>query len=311
MKRKEPLVSVVMPVYNAGEFVGQAIESIINQTYTNWELIIIDDASTDNTWKIVSNFAKKYTKKIRAYRLRNNRNAGGDIAGNIGFAKARGAYIARMDGDDVALPTRLATQVAFLEKNKRVDIVGSNAIVIDREGREVGQKRVPIKHSEIEREFFTFHPMIHPSVMVRASSVNPKSFYRIEYLANNDYLTFFTYLTSGKVFANIATPLLFYRIHGHNDSLAHVRRNFINLLKIRMKAIKDMGYRPSVISILKLMVQAMLVMLLPERLTVELYYLVRGIKRWQDYALYPESLELARMKAYAQAVVGSIFISSR
>lgn len=304
MKQKMPLVSVVMPVYNAGEFLGSAISSILNQTYRNLELVIVNDASTDKSSKIIAKY-KRLDKRVRIVTLKHNVNQGGDAAGNIGYKLSVGKYVARMDGDDVAEPTRIGKQVTYMEQHPRVAVLGTQASVIDREGKVVGVKNVPISHADILREFFTFHPMIHPTVMVRKSAIKREELYQTDYHANNDYLTFFGLITSDLRFANLDEPLLLYRIHGENDSLAHVKRNFINSLKIRYRAVREMGYRPSALAVLKLLVQSALVFVLSERLTVELYYRIRGIKPWVS-SPYPDHPSFARLKAYVQATVASL-----
>lgn len=304
MKQKETLISVIMPVYNAGSFLHEAIESILNQTYQNLELIIVNDASTDNSGKIITKY-KRLDKRVRIVTLKLNVNQGGDSAGNIGYKLAKGKYVARMDADDVAEPTRIEKQVAYMEQHPRVAVLGTQASVIDREGKVVGVKNVPISHADILREFFTFHPMIHPTVMVRKSAIKREQLYQTDYHANNDYLTFFGLITSGAKFANLDEPLLQYRIHGENDSLAHVKCNFINSLKIRSRAVTEMGYKPSALAILKLLVQSALVFVLPERVTIELYYRIRGIKPWVSNP-YPDHLSFVRLKAYVEAGVAGI-----
>lgn len=146
MKNKNnPLVSIIMPVYNAGLFLVEAIESIINQTYENWELIIIDDASTDNSWKIIKRFKNQYPKKIKVIRLKKNLNKGGDVCANIGFQKAKGRFIARMDSDDISHSNRLEKQVKFLLNNPDIFMLGSQAWVIDKNGEIIGEKNLPLK----------------------------------------------------------------------------------------------------------------------------------------------------------------------
>ncbi len=276
-----PLISVVMPVYNAEGFLSESIESILQQTYTNWELIIVDDASTDSSWKIINHYRELYPQKIVPIRLARNMNAGGDVAGEIGYEIARGDFVARMDADDVALPMRLEQQLGFMQKHLDVDIVGSSAIVINSVGDIIGEKLVPLTHAEIKKEFFVFNPLINPTVMIRKGRFGSK-FYFIRYPSNNDYWTYFKYLMNGKVFANIAEPLLKYRVHSSNDSLAHVRRTFINSAKIRFEAVK-LGYRPNLAQVLGLLFQGIAVMTLPPPILREVYYLAKGIRNWKDY----------------------------
>lgn len=283
MKQKMPLISVIMPVYNAGNFLCDAIESILNQTYQNFELIIVNDASTDGSAKVIREYAKKYSDKIKAVHLTKNINGGGDAAGNVGFALARGEYVARMDSDDIADPSRLEKQVKYLQSHKQIDVLGSCTDVINAKGEVMGQKNVPLTHKTILQEFFTFHPMIHPTVMVRRSSIIGNVLYSQELPSNNDYLTFFKLIMTGKRFANLPDKLLSYRLHGTNDSLLKLKRNFINSLKTRYIAVTQLGYKPSLFAVLKLISQCIVVFVLPEKVAVEIYLLVRGIRKWSDY----------------------------
>lgn len=278
-----PLISVIMPVYNAGNFLGEAIDSILNQTYQNFELIIVNDASTDESAKVIREYVRMYPKKIIAIHLKKNINGGGDAAGNVGFALAKGEYVARMDSDDVAEPSRLEKQLRYMQIHKKIDVLGSCAEVINAKGDVIGEKNVPLTHKAILQEFFTFHPMIHPTVMVRRSSVEGNVLYSQELPSNNDYLTFFKLIMTGKKFANLPDKLLLYRLHGTNDSLLKLKRNFINSLRTRYIAVTKLRYKPSLFAVLKLISQCIVVFVLPERVSVEIYLLVRGIRKWSDY----------------------------
>jgi len=276
-KKNKPLVSVLMPVYNVQTYVSEAIESILRQTYKNYELIIVDDASTDDSWKIISEYKKKYPNKIIAKRLGKNRNAGGDIAGNMAFKISKGEYVARMDADDIAFPARFEKQVAYLQTHPKCMVLGSQAVVIDSNGEQIGKKRVPVSHGEIYEEYFKFHPMIHPTLMIRRSMVEGKDLYDLRWLTNNDYLTFFGYLTDGKIFRNLGESLLYYRIHGKNDSLSGIKKKFINSLKTRWVAVTEFGYKPSVQAVMTLFIQTGAFIVLPEMMLYQIYLLVKKI----------------------------------
>lgn len=286
-----PLVSVIMPVYNAGGYLVPAIESILNQTYENIELIIVDDASIDGSGQVLSKYAKKYPKRIKLITLEKNVNKGGDVAGNIGYVEAKGKYVARMDADDIARVDRIEKQVMYLEEYQYVDVLGSCATVIDSEGKTLGDKIVPSTHEQIYSEFFVYHPIIHPTVMVRKSAIRRKRLYKLDYMANNDYLTFIQLISRGKRFANLPDKLLQYRMHENNDSLTGVKKNFINSLKIRARAVKEYGYKPNAVGVAKLMGQVLVVVLLPEKVIVSLYMIMRGIKKPVDYLRTPRILE--------------------
>lgn len=125
---KNPHISVIMPVYNCGNFVAESIESILNQTYSDFEFIIIDDHSTDNTLEIL----KSYTdERMVIYEKEVNRGMVDSL--NFGISKARGCLIARMDGDDISYLTRFEKQVAMLKANPEIDILSANARIIGRD----------------------------------------------------------------------------------------------------------------------------------------------------------------------------------
>lgn len=276
MSKQNPLVSVIMPVFNAGNFLRLAIESILNQTYQNFELIIIDDASTDKSWQIISQYKKQNPKKIKALRLKKGLKKGGDAAANIGFQLAKGEFVARMDADDISLPQRLEKQVNYLLNHPDVFMVGSRAWVIDKEGEIVGEKNVSLSHQEIYKNYFIFHPMIHPSIMIRKSEIKRKNLYKIKYSANNDLLTFFELLKTKK-FVNLPDKLVCYRIHNKNDSLTNVKKKFFNTLSIRVLAVRKFGYKPSIKAIGLNLVQLLTVAVLPEKLILFTYMLAKGI----------------------------------
>jgi len=135
-KTKQPLVSVIMPAFNAELFIADAIESIISQTYRNWELIAVDDGSTDATKQIIRNLANK-NNKIKPIYLR--KNHGESAAANIGFSKTKDQYIARIDADDIAHPERLTKQVKFLQNHPDYVLVGSQADIIDEYNQIIGE----------------------------------------------------------------------------------------------------------------------------------------------------------------------------
>lgn len=276
-KNTQPLISIIMPVYNAGSFLVPAIESILNQTYQNFEFIIINDNSTDNSWEIIKKYQKKYLKKIKAINLKRTLNRGGDACANYGLKIARGKYIARMDADDIAHPQRLEKQVDFLEKNKNVFLVGTNAKVIDKTGKIIGKKLVPLTNEEIYQSFFTFNPIIHPSVMYRRSIGKKRFFYPKKFSANNDYYVFFKLICQNYKFANLKEKLLYYRIHGENDTFKNIKQKFFNTLKTRLIMWFKYNYQPSLKQWLINIIQTIIILTLPEKLIFYIYLLTKNI----------------------------------
>jgi glycosyltransferase involved in cell wall biosynthesis len=159
---KKPLVSVIMPVHNSAAYLNKAINSVLNQTYKNLELIIIDDSSVDNSLKIINSFKDS---RISVYTL--DENHGNYYCRNIGIDKSKGKYIANMDSDDISLPNRIEKQVNFFEKNPSIYILGTCIFTINEDGMllqklvsETDSERIKIK-SLFYMEFF------NPTIMFR------------------------------------------------------------------------------------------------------------------------------------------------
>lgn len=278
-KSAKPLVSVIMPVFNSARFLPEAIESILNQTYQNFEFIIIDDASTDNSLSIIKRYQKQYAHKIKVIELSHNLNCGGDACVNEGLKIAKGEYIARMDADDISYPTRLEKQVAYLEEYPRTFLLGSNADVIDKNSKIIGEKLEPTTHEEIYRSYLTFHPLIHPTCMIRRINAGKRFSYAIHYSANNDYYTFFSLLCQGKRFANLPDKLIQYRIHDKNDTFFKMKEKYFNTLKIRLSMVFLYGYQPKLLDILTSIIQTILIVTLPEKILKQIYFIVKGISK--------------------------------
>ncbi len=276
-KKRPPLVSVVMPVYNSEKYLPEAIESIMTQTYKRFELIIIDDESTDKSSEIIKHYQRRHRAKIKVIKTGKNLNRGGDMCANLGIEIARGKYIARMDADDIAIPTKLEKQVAFLEKNKRVFLVGASANVINKRGTIVGEKLEPTRPLEIYRAYATFHPIIHPTAVFRRIFRGKKFSYQINYSANNDYYTFFKMICSGYIFVNLPDKLLYYRIHDKNDTFIDIKKKYLNTLKIRITMVLNKNYKPTIKDIALNMIQGAVILLLPESFTKNLYLVAKGI----------------------------------
>lgn len=126
----EPLVSIITPAYNAAKFIGQTIDSVLAQTYTNWEMLIVDDGSIDNTKEIVSVYIEK-DNRIKLFSHPGNKNMGVSAARNLAIENSKGDYIALLDSDDLWLPYKLEVQMEQFRENRSVGLVYSKAICID------------------------------------------------------------------------------------------------------------------------------------------------------------------------------------
>lgn len=272
---KKPLVSVIIPVYNGGQFIVEAIESILCQAYKNLELIIVNDGSKDNTLEIIKSFAKRYPKKIKA--ISYSRNKGESAAANMGFAASKGEFIARMDADDVAYPEKIEKQVTFMLSHPQVIVLGTQADVINEEGEIVGKKTFPTTYQTIYKAYGFYHPMLHPSCLFRRSSLPYKDkLWENTHEPNDDYYTLFGLLERGK-FANLSESLVAYRIHAKNKSLQKARSKVFHALKIRIDAIRDFGYKPTFMAIAINFAQLVGAIVLPEHLIVPAYLVFRGM----------------------------------
>jgi len=273
--KKTPAISVIMPAHNAADFIAEAIESILEQSFSDFELIIINDGSTDKTYQIAKEYALQ-DKKIKVISYRKNK--GESAAANLGFKKAKGKYIARMDADDIAHKDRLSKQISFLEKNKDYILVGSQANIIDEFGNIIGQKTFSVKNQDIYAQYGILHPVLHPSIMIRRSLL-PKQdkLWAEQAEPNDDYFTLFTLLKRGK-FYNLPEKLMSYRMHENNKSMQNIKKKFINSLKIRAYAVIKLDYPLYPRMILNALIQSIIVLSMPEWLTSGLFLWIKGMK---------------------------------
>ena len=208
-----PAISVVMSTYNRVAFLPRAIDSILKQTFTDFEFIIINDGSPDETDKVLSLFAAK-DKRIRV--ITNEQNKGLIYSLNLGLDEARGKYIARMDDDDIALPTRFEKQYAFMEQNPDFAVVGSWI------GRPENGKKWGF-HDETNPDkvkvlmYLNSVPISHPASFLRRSFLNKHAIrYSYDYKAAEDRKFWLDILDAGGKIGNIPEILLLFRLHGTN-----------------------------------------------------------------------------------------------
>jgi glycosyltransferase involved in cell wall biosynthesis len=181
--RGEPAVTVLMAVYDGERYLREAVESVLGQTRGDLELRVVDDGSTDATPDMLAEYARADARVV-IHRLS---HAGRSGALNFGCRRARAGLIARLDADDVALPERLERQLAFLEENQEVALLGGGALLIDEEGEVFGRDRVPTADAEIRRALEHSSPFYHPNVVFRKSAVEAVGGYRPAFDPAEDY----------------------------------------------------------------------------------------------------------------------------
>jgi len=200
-----------MSAYNSERYITEAIESILNQTFRDFEFIIFEDGSTDNTKKIVQRYSKKDKRIIHVYNKKNIGYVGFIRNLNKGLKIARGKYIARMDADDVSLPERLQIQHDFLEKHKEIFLAGSSMIALSEKNEEIGIRYLPLKMNEIIKQIVHDNCIIHPSIFFR----NERGLtYREKILYCEDYDFYLRSILQGKILENLPMPLVKHRFHG-------------------------------------------------------------------------------------------------
>lgn len=209
----QPLVSVIMPAYNAEKYIAEAIESVINQSYTNWELIIIDDGSTDNT----ANEINKYTDK-RIIFIKES-NAGQSTQLNLGITIANGQYIAIAHADDINLVNRLSLQVAFLKENNNIDVCGSYIRTFNEKTSEGRIIEFPTESDFCYSMLYYGNPLAHPAVMFKKSIFELYNLsYNKEQKAAEDYNLWIRLSKHCKI-SNIPKELVLYRLHNQQTSV--------------------------------------------------------------------------------------------
>jgi glycosyltransferase involved in cell wall biosynthesis len=202
----KPEISVVMPVYNAEKFLESAIKSILNQTFTDFEFIIVDDGSEDRSSEIVKSFKDARIKFFEREKL-------GIVEQlNFGIEKSSTELIARMDSDDLCDSTRLEIQYNYLKANKDISLVGSSFNMIDENGKVIMQKNLPEYHNEIEFMMPIISSLQHGSILVQKKAIVEIGGYKTGSLFAEDHELFLRMLLAGIKMHNIQIPLCSYRI---------------------------------------------------------------------------------------------------
>ena len=200
---QKPLVSIVMAAYNEAAHIGGAIRSALAQTFGDFELIIVNDGSTDSTAKIVRSFSD-----ARIVFIDNRENQKLPAALNAGLEIARGKYIARADADDINMPRRLEMQVAFMEKRGEIGVLGGAYFLLSPHKKRV--RKFPKTHRECMRKLAHTPCVAHPTVLMRASALGNCRYNR-DFLLTEDFRLWVDLAKRGVRFANLPQTLVHYR----------------------------------------------------------------------------------------------------
>lgn len=247
---KVPKISVVMPVYNGEKYLREAIDSILNQTFTDFELLIINDGSSDSTESIIKSY-----NDVRIEYIKNGQNLGLINTLNKGLNLAKGEYIARMDQDDISHPERFAKQVAVFEKNHDIGVCGTLFTLFSKKNEDLLIEH-PENHDSIKIGLLTRCLIGHPTVMMRKKAINNYQ-YDINYQAAEDY-ELWTRLINVTKFYNIQESLLRYRFHDTNMTVLENSTQVANTKIITGNQLKEIEIEDSAenIELCKILLQA-------------------------------------------------------
>ena len=229
----QPLVSVILPAYNSALYIGQALESILNQSFSDFEILIFDDCSTDDTVAIIESYTDS-----RIQLIRKEKNTGYTNSLIEGIRMAKGKYIARMDSDDISMPLRFEKQIAFLEANTDYGLVGSFIQTIQQEqGSEIW--KYPEEDDAIRLFCMVNSPFAHPTVMIRKEVLDENQLmYKAAFEPCEDFKLWIDLLkcTKGK---NLPEVLLQYRLHNQQTIALNKTKLIENSNKIRQQLMNN------------------------------------------------------------------------
>lgn len=268
--KANPFVSVIMPVYNSESFVEKAVRSILNQTYKNFEFIIIDDASTDNTLSILKKLKKKDRRIIL---IQNKENLGVTKSLNKGLELAKGKYIIRMDADDWAYPKRFQFQVELMESHPEVVVSGSYIEICDNSLKTKYIRKYHLDDANIRKHIFRYSPFAHPAT-IWIAKIMKKERYRETIPTCQDYELYFRIGKIGK-FMNLDKPLLKLRMHERSISRVKNDLQWKNTVLIRFNAVLMLGYSMSTLDKIYSFLQEICIGLLPVNFRFRLFNFLR------------------------------------
>ncbi|MFZ4115134.1 MAG: glycosyltransferase [Chthoniobacterales bacterium] len=229
MEQTPPLVSVLMTVFNAEEYLAASIESICNQTFDDWEFLIVDDASTDRSLQIVEEYALK-DQRLRV--IRNKINKGQTACLNQGLSEARGKWIARQDADDLSLPTRLEQQIQSVTHHPNLVLVGTCGFIIDAHDRLMGLLDVPLRHEIIYWSAAIANPFLHTSVLFQTDVVRFLGGYDTTYRIAQDYDLWGRLMAAGYDTKNLSERLICYRHVNHSLSKGNQQQTLQEISRV-------------------------------------------------------------------------------
>lgn len=239
--KSSPLVSVVMPVHNGVPYLEKCIESVVSQKYEPLEIVIVDDASSDETPEILRKYAAR-DARIKIITVEKQPALGNVL--NIGVKASHGKYIVRMDADDVMLPGRIEKQVEFMESHPEVMVCGGQIELIDGNGKKMRDRKYALDDARLKERMFLFSPFAHPAVIIRRDALAKVGLYPENLKKVEDIKLWFLLAQVGG-FANIPQNVLRYRVTFQSESLAKMVEHFDRTDEVRGWALRELGLKLS------------------------------------------------------------------
>lgn len=236
-----PFISIVVPVHNGEKYIREALDSCIEQTYKDIEIIIVDDKSTDSTLEILREYEKR-DARVKVIPVEKQNGLGNVI--NIGIRASNAKYIVRMDADDIMILDRIEKQVKYMEENQECVALGGQIDIIDGNSEITGHREYPQTDEQLRKNLFLFQPFAHPAVILRKSKVDEIGMYPENTPKVEDVKFFLILSTKGK-FANLPDTVLKYRMTFDTQSQSKMVDHFRKTSDIRRWAIRELGIKPT------------------------------------------------------------------
>lgn len=267
-------ISVLMPVYNGAKYLEISIESILKQSIRDFEFIIVDDGSTDSSFKIIDRYIKKDKRIIL---LKNKTHLGTTKSLNKGLSVAKGKYIVRMDADDWSSPDRLKIQYDFMEKNLDIGVSGGYVDICDRNLKHLYTRKYLLTDKSIRRKIFLYSPFAHPATIWNRELMVGVGGYNENIPLSQDAELYFRI---GKIakFANIKETLIKLRVHADSSSISKDRTQERYAIYARIKAIIEYDHSARFIDWLYIIFRIAAMVMVPTKIKFWLFNLLRREK---------------------------------
>lgn len=264
MINNNPKVSVIMSVYNCEKYIRQAIESILNQSFRDFEFIIVDDCSTDKSLEII----RKYQDKDNRIKIiLNSENIGLTKSLNKAIKQTQGDYVARMDCDDISLLERLEKQIRFMENNPKIVLCGTLGWIINNNGDIVKEKNIATDYKTIKKKLLFNNQFIHSSLFIRKDVLRKEGLYDEDFNKSQDYELVLR-LASKYPVVNLSDYLIKWRVNNNSLSWSDKRQEK-DALKARKYAITRYGY-PKMAGLFHLIIRSIL-LFIPQKIKKKRY----------------------------------------